>query len=120
MITDNTIYSVVHVRSKQVGGGLEEQETLEDRWFDSLENAERHFKTMSVDNIVVISNENWPRGMTTKRESKYLYKFGLGDEAKSLIAKNQKYDAQRLAWEINFDPRSGILLDQEPKQQDEA
>jgi hypothetical protein len=113
MITDQTIFSVVHVRSEQVGEGLAEEQTIGARWFDSLQDAEFYFRNLRLAITIDTGDE---RGFIRIWETKYLYRFGLGDEAKDQIADFPQYDAERLPRDLNLDPRAGTLLDQESKQ----
>jgi hypothetical protein len=107
------IFSVVQVRSEQTGEGLAEEQTIGACWFDSLQDAESYFRNLRLAITINTSDE---RGFIKTWETKYLYRFGLGDEAKDQIADTSQYDAERLPRGLNLDPRAGTLLEQESKQ----
>ena len=110
MDPNSPIYSVVHIRSKYHGEELESQEIIASRWFESLQSARGHFHEIALELFVYTLED----GMISSRESKYLCEFSHSAKAKALIAKESGYDAERLAQDLNLDPRAGILLSQEP------
>jgi hypothetical protein len=106
MIVNNTIYSVVHIRS--ITTQAEEEQVVKDyRWFDSLDRANAYFKQIKL--AVPASSPG-----TDAKEFKRLFRFVLGDEASTRLASNPKFAAGLLAWDLNIDPAAGELLDQEP------
>ena len=110
MNPNSPIYSVVHIRSKYRGEELQGQETIASHWFESWQNAKGCFYEIALEPFVYTLED----GMISLRESKYLCEFRHSDKAKALIAKEPSYDAERLAQDLKLDPRTGILLKQEP------
>jgi hypothetical protein len=106
MIDNNTIYSVLHIRSITTQG--EEEQVVKDyRWFESLYWATAYFKLIKL--AVSASSP----GKHTK-DFRQLFRFALGDEAGAILASNPKYAAGQLAWALDLKPSSGELLEQEP------
>jgi hypothetical protein len=110
MNPNSPIYSVVHICSKYRSEELESQETIVSRWFESWQNAKRYYIEIALAPFVYTLED----GMITLRESKYLCEFSHSAKTKALIAKEPSYDAERLAQDLKLDPRTGILLRQEP------
>jgi hypothetical protein len=110
MNPNSPIYSVVHLRLKYIGEGLQSQETIASRWFGSFLKSEEFFMELTLAPIVYTLEDGV---MVTIRESKRIYDFGLGETAKALIVNEPKYDAEKLAYDLKLDPTAGILCDHE-------
>jgi hypothetical protein len=107
------LFSVVQARSKQVGKGLAEEQTMGVRWFGSLQDAESYFRNLPLARPIDTNDE---RGFIKIWDTKYLYQSALGDKAKDQIAETSRDDAEPLPSGVRFDPRAGTLIEQEARQ----
>ena len=109
MKPDDPIYSVTHVRTKKEAG-REYPEIRECRWFETKAEAEAHFKGIKLEVTVYTNDPDIPASIIIFTECKRLYQVGQSEDAKARIIEEPKYDAERLAIDLDIDPNDGILL----------
>ena len=107
------LFSVVQARSKQVGKGLAEEQTMGVRWFGSLQDAESYFGNLRLAQPIDTNDE---RGFIKIWDTKYLYQSALGDKANDQLTLTPPDDAVPLPSGVRFDPRAGTLIEQEARQ----